>query len=256
MSSAVSVQNVTKRFGGVVAVEDVSFEVPSTSITSVIGPNGAGKTTLMNILSAVIRPTSGQVLVDGASVSSLRAHEAVHAGVARTFQNLAVFQHASVMENILVGMHRHIHSGLWGSMVFLGSARQNEIHARKKAEEIIEFLEIESYRDAAVGTLSYGLQKRVELARALACEPSLLILDEMVSGMNQEETEDIARFILDLKEERDLTVIMVEHDLRIVMDISDKVVVLNFGKKIADGAPAAVINEPAVQAAYVGTGAA
>jgi branched-chain amino acid transport system ATP-binding protein len=255
MSTLVSVRNVSKRFGGVVAIEDVSFDVASASITSVIGPNGAGKTTLMNILSAVIRPSAGQVIVGDQHVSTLKPHEAVEAGVARTFQNLAVFKHSSVMENILVGMHRLIPSGMWASMAFLGKARRSEIHAREVAEEIIEFLEIEAYRDVPVGTLSYGLQKRVELARALACRPRLLILDEMVSGMNQEETEDIARFVLDLKEERELTVVMVEHDMRIVMDISDKVVVLNFGRKIAEGAPADVINDPAVQSAYVGASA-
>jgi branched-chain amino acid transport system ATP-binding protein len=255
MTTTVSVQSVTKRFGGVVAVEDVSFEVAPTSITSVIGPNGAGKTTLMNILSTVISPTSGDVLVGGKSISRLKPHQAVDLGIARTFQNLAVFKHSSVMENILVGMHRHIDSGMWSSMAFLGAARRNEIKARENAEEIIELLEIEAYRDAPVGTLSYGLQKRAELARALACRPQLLILDEMVSGMNQEETEDIARFVLDLKEERELTIVMVEHDLRIVMDISDKVVVLNFGKKIAEGTPATVINDQAVQTAYVGAAA-
>lgn len=250
--SLVSVQNIGKRFGGVVAIEDVSFEVPAASITSVIGPNGAGKTTLMNILSSVVQPSSGQVLMAGRNVSRQKPHEAVKAGIARTFQNLAVFKHSSVMENILVGMHSHISSGMWACMGFMGATRRKEIRAREGAEEIIEFLEIEAYRDVPVGTLSYGLQKRVELARALACQPKLLILDEMVSGMNQEETEDIARFVLDLKEECELTVIMVEHDMRIVMDISDKVVVLNFGKKIAEGAPLDVINDPAVQTAYVG----
>ena len=252
-TQALCVQGVSKRFGGVLAVDDVSFEVAASTITSVIGPNGAGKTTLMNILSAVIRPSSGEVTVGDTRVSAIRPQHAVSAGIARTFQNLAVFPHATVAENILVGMHRHLRTGLLGDMLFYGSARRQEIAAREAAEHIIEFLEIEPYRDVPVGTLSYGLQKRVELARALAAQPRVLVLDEMVSGMNQEETEDIARFILDLKEEKALTVVMVEHDMRIVMDISDAVVVLNFGKKIAEGPPKSVIDDPLVQQAYMGT---
>lgn len=253
MTQALFVQGVSKRFGGVLAVDNVSFEVATSTITSVIGPNGAGKTTLMNILSAVIPPSAGEVTVGDTRVSAIRPHLAVSAGIARTFQNLAVFPHATVAENILVGMHRHLHTGLLGAMLFYGSARRQEIAAREAVEHIIEFLEIEPYRDVPVGTLSYGLQKRVELARALAAQPRVLVLDEMVSGMNQEETEDIARFILDLKEEKAITVVMVEHDMRIVMDISDAVVVLNFGKKIAEGPPNAVINDPIVQQAYMGT---
>jgi branched-chain amino acid transport system ATP-binding protein len=243
---------VSKRFGGLDALSGIDLNVMPGQIYSIIGPNGAGKTTLFNLASCLLAPSSGQIIFNGENITGLAAHQLSKRGMARTFQNLAVFKHETVIDNILTGMHAHLHTHIWSAAMFWGSARQAEIAARQEAEEIVEFLEIETIRDMPVGTLSYGLQKRVELGRALAMRPRLLLLDEMVSGMNQEETEDIARFILDIREERGVTVMMIEHDMGIVMDISDHVCVLNFGRKIADGSPSEVSANPAVVAAYLG----
>lgn len=243
---------VSKRFGGLDALSGIDLKVLPGQICSVIGPNGAGKTTLFNMASCLLHPSAGRIHFQGEDITGLPAHALSARGMARTFQNLAVFKHESVINNILTGMHAQLRTGILGSAMFLGPARRAEIAAREAAEEIVEFLEIETIRDVPVGTLSYGLQKRVELGRALAMRPRLLLLDEMVSGMNQEETEDIARFILDIREERGITVMMIEHDMGIVMDISDHVTVLNFGRKIAEGTPAEVSANPAVVSAYLG----
>lgn len=243
---------LSKRFGGLDALAGIDLKLMPGTICSVIGPNGAGKTTLFNMVSCLVPPTSGRIVLDGRDVTGRPAHAMARLGLARTFQNLAVFKHESVIDNILTGMHAHLRTGIWGAAAYWGPTRRAEIAAREAAEEIVEFLEIETIRDLPVGTLSYGLQKRVELGRALAMRPRLLLLDEMVSGMNQEETEDIARFILDIREERGITVMMIEHDMGIVMDISDSVTVLNFGRKIAEGTPAEVSANPAVIAAYLG----
>lgn len=253
MTPLLQVHHLSKSFGGVRAVNDVSFEVYPSTIHSVIGPNGAGKTTLFNMISALVQPSSGQIVFDGnKQLQRARPHQLAAWGIGRTFQNLAVFSHATVVDNLLVGMHHRIRGNALLDGIFLGPTRQQEVLARDQVEHIIEFLEIEHLRDEVVGSLSYGLQKRVELGRALAVGPKLLLLDEMVSGMNSEETEDIARFVLDIKEELGIAVLMIEHDMSIVMDISDRVSVLNFGQCIADDVPLKIRKDPRVIDAYLG----
>jgi branched-chain amino acid transport system ATP-binding protein len=252
VTALLSVENISKNFGGLKAISDVSLSVTAGEICSVIGPNGAGKTTLFNIISGVLRPSAGRIMFGGTDLARVSPWRFAAIGIGRTFQNLALFKHGTVVENILTGRHTHLRSGVLDAVLFFGRTRSEEIDARRRVEAIIEFLEIEHIRDAIVGTLSYGQQKRVELARALASEPKLLLLDEMVSGMNQEETEDIARFVLDIRDQLGITVLMIEHEMRIVMDISDRVHVLNFGRKISEGAPDQVRHDPAVAEAYLG----
>jgi branched-chain amino acid transport system ATP-binding protein len=253
VTSLLTVENISKSFGGLRALADISLDVTAGEICSVIGPNGAGKTTLFNMISGVLRPSSGRILFAGTDLATVSPWRFAAMGIGRTFQNLALFKHGTVVENILTGRHSHLRTNVLDAVLFFGRTRTEEIVARRRVEEIIEFLEIVHIRDAIVGTLSYGQQKRVELARALACEPKLLLLDEMVSGMNQEETEDIARFVLDIRDELGITVLMIEHEMRIVMDISDCVHVLNFGRKIAEGTPDEVRRDPAVTEAYLGS---
>ncbi|MEX3009600.1 ABC transporter ATP-binding protein [Hoeflea sp. TYP-13] len=252
MSALLKLKNVTRRFGGLTAVNDVAFDVPEGAIYSVIGPNGAGKTTLFNLISALFPPNEGAIEFDGHQIHTAKTHQLVDFGIGRTFQNLAIFSHATVVQNLLVGLHHTLKANPLSAALFWGSARREEIAARKRVEDIIDFLEIEHLRDMPVGLLSYGLQKRVELGRALATGPKMLLLDEMVSGMNSEETEDIARFILDIREELGVTVVMVEHDMGIVMDISDRIAVLNHGALIAEGTPAEISSNEDVVQAYLG----
>lgn len=253
MTCLLDVSKVSKQFGGLRALIGVSLVVRRGEICSLIGPNGAGKTTLFNVISGVLKPSSGEVFFNGRSMAHEKPEDYAAAGMGRTFQNLALFKHSTVVENLLVGRHIHIKTNPLESMLFLGRARREEAENRRKVEEVIEFLEMEGLRDKVVGSLSYGQQKRVELGRALACGPSLLLLDEIVAGMNREEKEDIARFVLDIRDELDIAILMIEHDMQVVMDLSDRVYVLDFGSLIAEGTSAQVAADPRVIQAYLGT---
>ncbi|GEJ58591.1 ABC transporter ATP-binding protein [Anaeromyxobacter diazotrophicus] len=246
------VRNVTLHFRGLTALADVRFSVEQGSIHAIIGPNGAGKTSMLNCVSGVYRPQRGAILLDGKDVSGLAPSARTRLGVARTFQNIALFKGMTVLDNLLIGRHVHQRTDVLMGGLYWGPGQREEIAERRRVEEVIDFLEIQHVRHQTVGTLAYGLQKRVELARALALEPKLLLLDEPMAGMNAEEKEDMARFILDVNEERGTTVLMIEHDMGVVMDLSHRITVLNFGERIADGTPDEVRAEPAVQAAYLG----
>jgi branched-chain amino acid transport system ATP-binding protein len=254
--SLLSLARIHLHFGGVSALADVSVDVEPGTIHAVIGPNGAGKTSLLNCASGVYRPQRGTIRFDGEDVTRLSPAARTRRGIARTFQNIALFKGMSVLDNLLIGRHVHQHTGVLGGGVYWGFGQKEEIAHRAVVEEIIDFLEIQAIRKKVVGTLAYGLQKRVELARALALAPKLLLLDEPMAGMNAEEKEDMARFILDINEDRGTTMVMIEHDMGVVMDVSHRVSVLNFGEKIAEGPPAEVRRHPEVQAAYLGEEAA
>ena len=246
------VRNVQLHFRGLTALFDVSFSVEAGSIHAIIGPNGAGKTSMLNCISGVYRPQKGQILLEGRNIVPLAPSARTRLGMARTFQNIALFKHMTVLDNLLVGRHVHQRVGVLAGGLYWGPGQREEVAHREVVEEVIDFLDIQHVRKKPVGTLAYGLQKRVELARALALEPRLLLLDEPMAGMNAEEKEDMARFVLDVNEERKTTVIMIEHDMGVVMDLSHRVTVLNFGERIADGVPEEVRGSPAVQAAYLG----
>ena len=250
-----TVKHVILNFRGVTALSDVSFEVEPGALHSVIGPNGAGKTSLLNCISGVYRPQRGSIHFDGRDITRLSPATRTTLGIARTFQNIALFKGMTVVDNLLIGRHVHERRGVLAGGLYWGPAKSEEIANRKVVEDIIDFLEIQHIRKKVVGTLAYGLQKRVELARALALEPRLLLLDEPMAGMNAEEKEDMARFILDINEDRGTTIVMIEHDMGVVMDVSHRVTVLSFGEKIADGTPEAVQGDPAVQEAYLGQSA-
>jgi branched-chain amino acid transport system ATP-binding protein len=247
------VRNVSKKFGGVTAVRDVSLAVPRGAIVSIIGPNGAGKTSLVNMISGFYRPSAGNIALEDHEITRMRPHRIAALGIARTFQNIALFSGLSVLDNIMLGRHVHMRSGVLSSVIYWGLAQREEVAHRERCEEIIDFLRLQDLRKQPSGSLAYGLRKRVELGRALALEPRLLLLDEPMGGMNQEEKEDMARFLLDVNQERGVTLLLVEHDMGVVMDISDEVVVLDRGRRIAAGRPEAVQTDPAVIAAYLGT---
>ena len=252
-ASLLHVDGVSLRFGGLRALSDVHFSVDKGELFSIIGPNGAGKTSLLNCISGRYSPTEGRVLFEGRDVTRLKPNRRAAIGIGRTFQNLALFHHMSVLDNIMVGRH-HLLKNNWltGALYWVGGAQKEELEHRRKVEDIIDFLDIQHVRKATAGTLSYGLRKRVELARAVALEPKLILLDEPMAGMNLEEKEDMARYIVDLNEEWGMTIIMIEHDMGVVMDISHRVMVLDFGRKIAEGLPADVLANEHVRKAYLG----
>ncbi len=247
------VQDISIRFGGVAALTDVSFSVKRNEIFSLIGPNGAGKTSLLNCISGRYKPQQGKVFFKGEPLLPRSINDRAHIGIGRTFQNLAVFSHMTVIDNIMVGLHHKLKNNfLTGMAYWVGGAQKEEAEARLKVEDIIDFLEIQHVRNEPAGSLSYGLRKRVELARAIAIDPELMLLDEPMAGMNLEEKEDMARYVIELNEQYGITVVMIEHDMGVVVDISDRVAVLDFGKKIAEGLPEEVMEDERVKTAYLG----
>jgi branched-chain amino acid transport system ATP-binding protein len=245
-------ESISLAFGGVRALTDISFDVREHEIRSIIGPNGAGKSSMLNVINGVYTPQQGRITFHGKTFDRMNSHDVARMGVARTFQNLALFKGMSVLDNIMTGRNLKMKTGVLAQMLRIGAAEREEIEQRQHVEEIIDFLEIQSYRKTPVGQLPYGLQKRVDLGRALAMEPTLLLLDEPMAGMNIEEKQDMCRFVLDVNDEFGTTIVLIEHDMSVVMDISDRVVVLDYGKKIADGLPDQVRSDAEVIRAYLG----
>jgi branched-chain amino acid transport system ATP-binding protein len=246
------VDDVSLSFGGVQALANISFEVRDGQVLAIIGPNGAGKSSMLNVINGFYHPQQGTITYKGETRRQMKPHQAARQGVARTFQNIALFRGMSTLDNIMTGRNTKMHKNLFWQALHMGPARQEEMEHREFVENIIDFLEIEHIRKTPVGRLPYGLQKRVELGRALAAEPELLLLDEPMAGMNLEEKEDMSRYILDVNDEFGTTIVLIEHDMGVVMDISDHVVVLDYGRKLADGSPDEVRSNQQVIDAYLG----
>ena len=254
LSKVISLKNVNLKFGGVQALKDVSFDIEENSLFAIIGPNGAGKTSILNCINGIYKSTSGSIDIFDKDIINLQPDEIANMGVSRTFQNIELFENMTTLDNILIGAHRHVNYGPIRSLLFSKKVRDEEEKARQITENVIDFLEIEEYRYSYILSLPYGIQKRIELARALAMEPKVLLLDEPAAGMNNEETEDIARFILDIHEELGVTVILIDHDMNMVMDIATEVVVMDFGEKLFQGNPKDAAKDQKVIDAYLGVG--
>ena len=239
-------------FGGLRAVDGITFTVAPREIFAIIGPNGAGKTTLFNVISRIYEPDTGNIVFDGHDITHLAPHEVVTRGIARTFQNINLFDHATVLDNLMLGRYRHQRSGVLSQALFTPAVRREKLADRRKVEEVIDFLELGKYRDVMVAGLPYGVRKIVELGRALAAEPRLILLDEPSSGLNVEETRDMVYWIQDMRDDLDMTVVMIEHDMSLVSAVSDRVLAMNSGRQLALGSPQAVQGDPAVASAYLG----